>query len=115
MNGIIFFQTTMLEQLRKFYIDQVGASVWLEQVDCVVFKHGNFLFGFCQRENADINGILCFFYNDRKTVDELYAKFQSIAQSPPIDNPKYDIYHFFAVDPENRVIEFQSFNKIKNV
>jgi hypothetical protein len=32
-----------------------------------------------------------------------------IAYDPPKINEKYEIYHFFASDPENRVIEFQSF------
>ena len=111
MNGIIFFCTKQLDTLRDFYINEVGSSLWLEQADCLVFKHGNLLFGFCQRDTVDLCGIICFFYETRIEVDKKYEQFKNIADSPPIDNPKYDIYHFFATDPDGRKIEFQAFNR----
>ena len=47
MAGIVFFKTKKLEELKKFYVSGVGMEVWLEQADCVIFKHQNMLVGFC--------------------------------------------------------------------
>lgn len=109
MSGIVFFGTNMLEQLREFYTKKVGCSIWLEQADCIVLKHNNMLFGFCRREQEEICGILCFFFETQNEVDAYYNTFNESADSPPVLNEKYNIYHFFARDPEGRKIEFQAF------
>ncbi|PKK81942.1 MAG: nitroreductase [candidate division Zixibacteria bacterium HGW-Zixibacteria-1] len=109
MSGIIFFKTKMLEELRTFYIDDIGCTLWLEQADCLIFKHGNMLFGFCTRDSADREGMITFFFDTREQVDRFYDKFREIAFSQPSYNEKYEIYQFFAHDPEGRAIEFQCF------
>ena len=109
MSGIIFMGTGNLIGIREFYLDRVGAELWLEQEDCIVLKHGNMLFGFCQREVCDTSGIITFFYPTTAQVDERYTQFQGSAEAEPVENEKYRIYHFFARDPEGRRIEFQSF------
>jgi hypothetical protein len=108
--GIIFFQTQNIEKLNQFYIHEVGCELWMDQGGCQIYKHGNMLFGFCQRENADLEGMITFFYTEKRKVDEMYEKFEKIAEAEPKDNPQYLIYHFFAKDPEGRAIEFQYFN-----
>lgn len=110
MGGIIFFATTMLDEVCSFYAGQIGCEIWLEQADCKILKHGNMLFGFCTRPKADLTGMVTFFYDSREEVDVLYDRFKDIASSKPANNKKYDIYNFFANDPEGRNIEFQSFN-----
>jgi nitroreductase len=110
MSGIAFFKTKMLAELKSFYTDSIGCDVWLEQADCALFRHGNFIFGFCQREEVDPGGMLTFFYKTREEVDLMYAKFKDIAVTEPADNDKYQIYQFFAQDPEGRMLEFQWFN-----
>jgi len=109
MNGIVFFKTNKLSSLKQFYIDTIGCELWLDQGDCLIFKHGNMLLGFCERDEIDNNGIITFFYNDEDSVDRKYAQLKSIATSKPSKNLKYNIYNFFALDPENRQIEFQYF------
>jgi hypothetical protein len=109
MNGIIFYKTKIIAELTAFYINEIGCEIWLEQEDCKVFKFGNILFGFCDRDEADICGMITFFYDKKDKVDEMYNKFSAIAEDKPKMNPKYRIYHFFAKDPEGRVIEFQWF------
>lgn len=109
MSGIVFFTTQQLNVLKEFYINRVGCTLWLDQGGCMIFKHGNFLFGFCQRDKTDTCGMLTFFYKDRKEVDRMYKEFKDLAQGPPKENPKYKIYHFFAKDPDGRAIEFQYF------
>ncbi len=109
MNGIVFLKTQNLDRLTEFYINQIGCGLWLEQADCRIFKHGNLLLGFCNREQTDTCGIITFFYATREEVDRMFSKFKSIAISEPKENEKYQIYNFFAKDPDGRMIEFQWF------
>ncbi|MBU7046497.1 MAG: nitroreductase family protein [Theionarchaea archaeon] len=107
MSGILFFNTKDLSAIRKFYTS-IGATVWLDQGSCIIFRHGNLLLGFCQGKACDTNGIITFFYPDRKGVDTMYNLLTEISTAPKV-NEKFRIYHFFAKDPEERVIEFQCF------
>jgi len=109
MSGIVFFKTQKLEGLTDFYVNRVGCTLWLDQADCRIFRFGNLLFGFCQRDQAEPGGLITFFYERKEAVDRAYGKFESIALSPPKMNEKYRIYHFFARDPEGRMVEFQHF------
>ena len=95
----------------KSYYSKIGAKVWIDQTDCIIFKHDNFLFGFCERDGISTGWLLTFFFKTKEEVDEMY-KILNLANkkiSPPILNEKYNIYHFFTIDPEGRDIEFQTF------
>jgi nitroreductase len=109
MNGIVFFKTQKYDEIRHFYIERVGCRIWMEQSDCIIFSHGNMLLGFCRREETDSNGCITFFYDKREKVDEAYEKFKDVAIDAPKLNEKYNIYNFFARDPEGRTVEFQYF------
>ncbi|MHA2365677.1 MAG: VOC family protein [Candidatus Hodarchaeales archaeon] len=108
MAGIVFLKTKDLKMITEFYLS-LGATVWLEQKDITIFKHGNLLFGFHQQEEASKDALLTFFYPTQSDVDKMYKKYKSIALGPPKINPSYNIYNFFAKDPEERLIEFQVF------
>ena len=43
--GIVFFRTTMLQEIVEFYVTDIGMHVWLEQDDCIILSHGNLLLG----------------------------------------------------------------------
>ena len=74
------------------------------------------LVGFCQRDSGELDGLITFDYETKEQVDNLYEKFKEIAAEPPSVNDKYQIYNFFAKDPEGRSIEFQSFlNRIEPI
>ena len=107
--GIVFFRTTMLQEIVEFYVSDVGMHVWLEQEDCIILSHGNLLLGFCQRETSEVEGMITFFYSAKEDVDAMYSMLSHIATSQPTTNEKYQIYQFFALDPENRALEFQAF------
>ncbi len=109
MAGLTFFRTKKPEEIVRFYTEEVGMKIWLEQAGCTLLKHGNFLLGFCGSDEVDTQGVITFFYPDRSTVDEMYDKFRDIATGEPKDNERYNIYNFFAEDPEGRTIEFQTF------
>jgi len=109
MTGVVFFNSQQLDELTEFYTQRVGAELWMDQTDCRIFRHGQFLFGFCQREESETCGIITFVYPDRAGVDRMYELFRDEALDAPLDNPRYPIYNFFARDPEGRMIEFQMF------
>ncbi|MGY5852529.1 MAG: VOC family protein [Candidatus Thorarchaeota archaeon] len=109
MGGIVFFRTKMLKKLVDFYVNRVGMRVWLEQTDCTILQHGGLLVGFCQRELAESEGMLTFFYSTVEEVDEMFTALRDISTTHPCVNEKYGIYQFLATDPEGRIIEFQNF------
>lgn len=109
MSGIVFFRTTQLMSIVDFYVNEIGMRIWLEQEDCTILSHGNLLLGFCQRDTADLEGMITFFYPDPSDVDEMYDLLGDIATDEPSTNEKYQIYQFFAEDPDGRVLEFQAF------
>jgi hypothetical protein len=83
--------------------------VWLEQPDCTILESDNQLFGFCDREDADTEGILTFVVEDRAAVDAAHADLADVACEDPHENERYDIYQFFADDPDGRTVEVQTF------
>jgi nitroreductase len=110
MSGIVFMKTRNLEAIVEYYIQKIGCSLWLKQEDCLILRHGNFLLGFCAREDVSKDGMLTFFYSTKTEVDCIYEKLRKAAVEPPKMNPRYHIYHFFASDPEGRELEFQYFD-----
>ena len=108
--GIVFFRTNHLSALEDFYLHEIGCELWLDQGACKIFQHGNMLFGFCKSEEVDQEGTITFFYPEREQVDRMYEKFKDIALDPPKMNEQFNIYNFYARDPEGHLIEFQTFN-----
>ena len=109
MAGIVFLKTTDLARTLAFYTGLVGMSVWLEQPEITILRHDNLLIGFQQHSTADIGGLITFFYPGKGDVDAMYKALRSVAVEPPRVNERYRIYHFFARDPDGRMIEFQQF------
>lgn len=111
MAGIVFLKTNDLEKTKEFYMDIIGATIWVDQKDCVIFKHDNFLFGFCERGETDRGWLLTFFFKTTTEVDEIYEKINEmdLTVTQPVRNDKYQIYQFFAKDLEGRDLEFQAF------
>lgn len=109
MSGIVFFATREHDRVVEFYTETMGAEVWLEQPDCTVLRYDNQLLGFCDREAADTEGVVTFVRDDRDGVDELYDRLGDRARGPPEENERYEIYQFFADDPEGRTVEVQAF------
>ena len=109
MPGIAFFGTRSLEAVVEFYVDRLGCSVWLEQPDCTVLRFDNQLLGFCDRDVAEVDGTLTFVVEEREGVDDLYGSLSDVARGEPVENERYEIYQFFADDPEGRTVEVQAF------
>lgn len=109
MGGIIFFKTRALVKMVEFYMDRLDMTVWVEQPDCTILKHGNMLIGFCQSQNLEKEGMITFVYDSKEEVEAMHEKLGDISRGPPKENKRYSIYQFFAADPEGRALEFQVF------
>ena len=109
MPGIVFFSTTMRDEIVNFYTSRLAMKKWIEQEDCTILERDNLVLGFCQRDSADTEGIICYWHESREEVDEAYEQLADISEGPPVENEKYRIYHFFLRDPEGRRLEIQKF------
>lgn len=109
VSGLIFLYTENLDKIVDFYVSKVGAKVWLEQPDCTILQHGNLLLGFCDKQPVHTCGVITFFYESTDEVDQMFEKLRSRAINEPHKSEGYNIYQFFAKDPEGRKIEFQCF------
>ena len=61
------------------------------------------------RETTDDCGIVTVYIADRNRVDTLYDRLDDCARDPPEENDQYDVYQFFAEDPDGRTVEVQTF------
>lgn len=109
MLGIVFFGSDDYESIASFYIEEVGARVWLEQPSCTILRYDTLLFGFCESDETETDGVLTFVTESRAGVDEFYERFAQRARGEPSVNETFDIYQFFADDPDGRTMEFQTF------
>jgi len=111
MAGILFVRTLDLAETVAFYMERVGMNRWISQPQIEILQHENLLVGFHQAEEADTDALITFFYGSRDEVDEMYARLSRVALGAPQENARYDIYNFYATDPDGRRIEFQAFLK----
>jgi hypothetical protein len=109
MDGIVFFRTEQERRVVEFYRERLDAETWLDQDGCTILRVGGFKFGFCGRETTDDCGIVTVYVADRNRVDTLYDRLDDCARDPPEENDQYDIYQFFAEDPDGRTVEVQTF------
>ncbi len=109
MSGIIFLKTQELQGMSEFYGRRLEMKLWLDQGACKIFARGNMLLGFCQADTSDLNGCITFFFESRAEVDAHYQDLRDIAAGAPRFNKDFNIYQFFARDPEGRMLEFQQF------
>lgn len=115
MSGIVFFKTQDLDGIRKFYTGTLGLSLYLDQGKCLIFAHNGFLIGFCLGLESQTQGTITFLYDSKSLVDAAYERFRSISTTEPCVNALFGIYHFWASDPEGRVLEFQYFLKPEEI
>lgn len=106
---IVFFRTEAHDEVVEFYTERLGARVWRSQPDCTILDYEGFRLGFCDREDAEAGRTLTFVVPAREAVDEAFERLEDRALDRPRHNETYEIYQFFAEDPEGRAVEVQSF------
>ena len=114
--GIIFFQTKKIDELTEFYMNKVGCKLWLDQGGCKIFQFENMLFGFCQRENVDDQGMITFYYPSHEEVNQMYRQLKDIANAPQLRSKKELIrkfmenmrndFTFFFVNIEHMILSY---------
>lgn len=110
MTGIVFYRTDRQDRVVEFYRGRLGFEEWLHQnAGCRILRRDNLLLGFCAGENTEAGGIVTVVVEDRAAVDDLYGELEDVARGPPERNDEFDIYQFFADDPDGRTVEVQSF------
>lgn len=50
----------------------------MDQGDCLILKFGNLLFSFCQRDKADLDALITFFYEHKSEVERAYKKIKKL-------------------------------------
>jgi nitroreductase len=109
MSGIVFKKTKDLETITDFYQNKIGMELWQDQSKCKIFEKGNLQLGFCEGDKIDNDGIITFYFDTKKEVDEFYKNKDLKVTEEPRENKDFKIYQFFAEDPEGRTLEFQTF------
>ncbi len=114
--SIIFFGCRDLDSIRNFYGGVLDFDLYKDQGSCLIYKlpGGNYL-GYCQhleKKAADRSPIITLLCETQKEVDEFYHYFKNAdrpTDQPPKVNEKFNLYHFFARDPEGYTLEIQCF------
>ena len=109
MSGIVFFATTQRPRVVDFYMDRLDFDLWLEQEGCTILRRENLLLGFCDGDHPDTDGIVTIVVDSMGAVETLHTRLVDIANGDPVENERFDIYHFFGTDPDGRSIEIQTF------
>lgn len=110
MSGIVFFRTEYRADVTSFYIDRLGFDVWLEQDGgCTILQYDNLLVGFCDGSETETEGTITIVLEDKAAVDDMYRELANVAREAPEENDAFEIYQFFADDPDGRTLEIQAF------
>ena len=115
-SAITFLQTDDLKKTSEFYEEIMKCSLIVDQGDCRIFQITNESFiGFCTHDflEKDKDSIcITFVCSSKEEVDEWYEYLKNKGvkvKSPPKENTKFEIYNFFASDPNDITIEIQYF------
>lgn len=111
VNTIVFFGTRDLSITSSFYKGLIGLELFRDQGTCQIFSAGGGMIGFCDhlqvipREDTPIITLLT------DEVDEFYKRLikAGVECTEPTVNEKFNIYHFFARDPDGYRLEIQRF------
>jgi len=110
---VAFLPTDDLQATHRFYHELLGMPLYKDQGKCRIYRVSNDSYvGFCTHfPQSAPEGMIITLLTDR--VDEAYESLsgqQDIAvEHPPKQNPQFNIYHFFAHDPNGYKVEIQKF------
>lgn len=110
---ITFLRTESLAETCRFYEEHLGLKRVLDQAGCVVLHaaSGAYL-GFCERGDVPQPPERVVLTLVTQEVDAWHQRFTESGietDGEPRLNPNYNIYHFFAVDPNGYSVEVQRF------
>jgi predicted enzyme related to lactoylglutathione lyase len=108
---VTFIYVTDLEATHRFYHAVMGFSLALDQGECRIYRVTDTAYvGVCSHRDPSPQGMILTFVTDR--VDEWHRRLVeagAAVDGPPSYSERFDVYQFFAKDPDGYVIEVQSF------
>lgn len=112
--NISFYGTDDLEKTDKFYKKYFNLKIYKDQGTCKIYNiPGAGMIAFCEHMEVltkNKSPIITFL---TENVDEIYEKFKNMAgielTTKPIKNEDFNIYQFFAKDPNGYTLEIQKF------
>ncbi|MFN7173079.1 MAG: VOC family protein [Fimbriimonadaceae bacterium] len=112
-SSITFYPVSDLARTRQFYGERLGLTLKLDQGRCLIYQvSASGYFGFCECpgvEAQDASPIMTFVCQQ---VDEVFEEWSAQGvetEEAPKLNEKFQIYHFFARDPDGYRLEVQRF------
>lgn len=114
---VAFLYTADLEATHDFYTRLLGLEMILDQGSCRIYQtNPNAFLGFCQqgtavdRQSADNSGVILTLVS--QNVDEWHdflLEHNVPIEKPPTLYERFNIYHLFIRDPNNYLVEIQTF------
>lgn len=111
--SITFLGAHDLEKTHRFYHDVLGLPLCKDQGVCRIYtvRPGCHI-GFCTHLGAgNSDGLILTFLT--QNVDSMHARLTAAidvqVEDVPAVNPQFNIYHFFARDPDGYRVEIQKF------
>jgi len=110
---VTFLHTADLVATHHFYTDLLGLEMVLDQGACRIYRVGGDAFlGFCEHfeQVTERTGIILTLVTDQVDAwyEELVAQGVSF-EKPPTLNAKFQIYQAFLRDPNDYLLEIQTF------
>jgi catechol 2,3-dioxygenase-like lactoylglutathione lyase family enzyme len=111
--SITFLPTADLAAARRFYEEDLGLKLRLDQGSCLIFElaPGQHI-GFCAKEAPVSPAERVMITLVTQEVDAWYEHIVArglAPDAPPRLNPTYQIFHFFVTDPSGYLVEVQRF------
>ncbi len=117
LQQVTFLHTRNLGETAVFYEQVLGLERVLDQGVCLIFATGGDAFlGFCESAGSRLGAgetadpvILTLVSED---VDQWYDYLRNLnvpVEKPPTLNEKFNIYHLFLRDPNDYLLEIQTF------
>jgi catechol 2,3-dioxygenase-like lactoylglutathione lyase family enzyme len=113
---ITFCHVPDLEAQARFYEEQLGLDLVLDQGVCRIYRvTASAYIGFCTKISSATpttrDGVILTLVAD--DVDGWYEQLRArgvVFEKPPQRNEKFDIYHCFVRDPAGYLVEIQRFD-----
>ncbi len=110
---VTFIYTHDLAATTQWYEDVLGLECVLVQTCCKIYRTGGSGFlGICSRPNRTVEPRGVVFTMVSSDVDGWYARLKGkgvTIEGPPELSTEFNVYAFFAADPNGYKLEFQEF------
>ena len=108
---VTFIYATDLETSHRFYHDLLGLPLALDQGACRIYRVTSTSYvGVCDHRDPSPAGVILTFVTDQ--VDAWHERLTeggARVKGQPTYSERFDVYQFFAEDPDGYVIEIQRF------